>query len=69
MFDDGRFDSLLRKFVIVQNIFPRKTLHNIFKVENWKYMSKVTGNYFFQANLCQAGLNEQLLNATASLLL
>ena len=55
MFDDGRFDSLLRKFVIVQNIFPRKTLHNIFKVENWKYMSKVTGNYFFQANLCQAG--------------
>ena len=24
MFDDGRFDSLLRKFVIVQNIFPTK---------------------------------------------
>ena len=56
MFDDGRFDSLLRKFVIVQNIFPRKTLHNIFKVENWKYMSKVTGNYFFSSEFMSSGL-------------
>ena len=38
LFDDVGCDSLLRKFVIVQNIFRRKPLHNISKVENWKYI-------------------------------
>ena len=37
MFDDAGFDSLLKKLVIVQNIFPSKPLHNISTVANWKY--------------------------------
>ena len=41
LFEDAPFDSLLWKFVIVQAIFPRKSLYCISKVENWKYIEKI----------------------------
>ena len=50
------------------SIFVCKTSYTM-KVVILPILSKVTRNYFFQENLCQAGYNEQLLNATASLLL